>query len=634
MKAIRRILFAAIVVLCASGAAAQDYFLHTVTKGQGLYSISRMYGVTQEAIIELNPGSERIIRVGQQLRIPQNGNAAQATYNADNGTFTPAATQQQGQPQRFHTISKGETLYRLTVMYGVSASEICAANPGLSAENFRIGQVIVIPERTPQTAPQPTEEVRSVSLDALVSAAEAMTSCKSEHKVKRLETIYSITRQYGISEEELVRANPFLRNGKLKRGQVLCIPYSAQEQAAMVRADVAEGTTDTKPADGTPADSGEPIDDEQLFEDAKPSAIPYPHLTAAVILPFMLDDSTSADGAKMVEYYEGFLLAVDSMKHQGMSIELHVFDSGNERKSIQPILDREEMQDVNIIFGPLYAKHIAEATAFAQEHAVPIVVPFARNIDEVYSNPQVFQVNTPQSYLYSDVTDHFFACFPNPNVLFFRNPNEKDDPFYSAFKEELIGRGASYQELRTDTTSDVSKLMAFCRPECDNVLMLTSSGKQAVSGIMPVFQLMARSAAASGYQLHLFGYPEYQIYTSARTDAYYETGTWFYTSFYTNNLLPDAKSFHNLFRHTYSRDIVNRYPKYAILGFDTGYYFLKALDRFGSSMPDHIAEVSSQGIQTGFRFERVNNWGGFINRKSCFIHLSPDYELKRIDFDK
>ncbi len=49
--------------------------------------------------------------------------------------------------QMFHTIQSGETLYKLTQRYGVTAQRICQANPGLSAENFRIGQVIVIPAK-------------------------------------------------------------------------------------------------------------------------------------------------------------------------------------------------------------------------------------------------------------------------------------------------------------------------------------------------------------------------------------------------------------------------------------------------------------------------------------------------------
>lgn len=66
------ILLAFMFVALGTNAQNDSYFLHTVTKGQGLYSISRMYGVTEADIIALNPGSDIVIKVGQQLRIPQN----------------------------------------------------------------------------------------------------------------------------------------------------------------------------------------------------------------------------------------------------------------------------------------------------------------------------------------------------------------------------------------------------------------------------------------------------------------------------------------------------------------------------------------------------------------------------------
>ena len=100
------------------------HFMHTVTKGQSLYSISSMYNVPIAEIVKLNPGSDERIKVGQALKIPQTG--------AENQVI-------------FHTIQAGETLYKLSVKHGVSVERICRANPGLSVKNFRVGQVIAIP---------------------------------------------------------------------------------------------------------------------------------------------------------------------------------------------------------------------------------------------------------------------------------------------------------------------------------------------------------------------------------------------------------------------------------------------------------------------------------------------------------
>ena len=141
MKTINRIICSLLLAgACTLGAVAQEnqsYFLHTIEKGQSLYSIASMYGVSQADIIKLNPGSDERIFIGRTLRIPRSAaNAQKETY---------------------HTIASGETLYRLTVKYNVSAKAICDANPGLSAENFRIGQVILIPSTTEAETMAPTE---------------------------------------------------------------------------------------------------------------------------------------------------------------------------------------------------------------------------------------------------------------------------------------------------------------------------------------------------------------------------------------------------------------------------------------------------------------------------------------------
>ena len=123
----------------SNGNASPAYFLHTVQKGQSLYSISSIYQVSQDDIIRLNPGCDAKIYAGQTLKIPQ--------------------AQGQSLPQ-YHTIQAQETLYQLTVRYGVSAQRICQANPGLSAQNFKIGQVILIPVAEKE-APAPAQPAPS-----------------------------------------------------------------------------------------------------------------------------------------------------------------------------------------------------------------------------------------------------------------------------------------------------------------------------------------------------------------------------------------------------------------------------------------------------------------------------------------
>ena len=602
-------------------AQTNNYFLHTVTKGQGLYSISRMYGVTEADIINLNPGSDVVIKAGQQLRIPQiKKSAAEANV-----------PQAQVEGQRFHTIKAGETLYRLTVIYGLTAREICNANPGLSAENFKEGQVIIIPENKPITPvitqPKATEPAPIAVAPTTPTKEEKTNNCRKEHVVKRRENIYRISRMYGISELELVNANPELRERKMKTGEVLCIPYTKEE----LEKRQAE-TPKHKEEEEIPVDLVVPTD-EELFAKSKLIPEDIEQIKAAIILPLMLGDSITSEQMKMVEFYEGVLLALDSLKKQGVSVDLHIYDSGNKLTSIAPILNKPEMRGMNLIIGPVHDTHIKEAAAFADTTGIRLVVPFARQIDEVFTNPYIYQVNTPQSYFYSEVYDHFFMQFPHPNVIFFESPEEDDDELIGGFKRELSYRDVPYTVLPADTATNKDSIMAHLDIDRENILMMTSEKSGSLNNMIPVFQLLVRDTASTKFDTHLFGYPQYQVYTNNHLASFYEIDTYFYSSFYTNNLLPEAKAFHQKYRRTYSKEIVNRYPKYAILGFDIAYYFLKAMHLYGTDIDSRLHEMKYVPLQTGFKFERVNNWGGFINRKVFFVHFSKDYELQTIDFD-
>lgn len=592
MRTINRIFCSLLLAgACSLGAFAQEnqsYFLHTIEKGQSLYSISSMYGVAQSDIVKLNPGSDEKIFVGRTLRIPR----------------TAANTQ----TETFHTIAQGETLYRLTVKYGISAKAICDANPGLSAENFRIGQVIRIPSAS-EAGVVTTETVTESVIPPIQGPVESR--CKEMHKVKRKETVYSISREYGISEAELIAANPELKGeNNIKKGTFLCIPFPTAQVATATQPQVA------------PSNS-------ELFSENQKVTERFSTIKAAIILPFL--DVSKNDAARMVEYYEGFLMAVDSLKRSGVSVDLYTYNSGSESTSLNSILSKKEMKDMDIIFGPLHQQHIKPLADFAQKNDIRLVIPFTSKDNSVFRNPAIYQINTPQSYLYSEVYDHFVRQFPNANVIFIEASTGTKDKveFIKGLKDELKNRSIPMKSLKEDAT--VESLKTVLRADRENIFIPTSGSNVTLIKILPQLTLLVRDNPESN--IHLFGYPEWQTYTKDHLEAFFELDTYFYSSFYTNNLLPAAINFTKSYRRWYGKDMEERYPKFGMLGFDTGYFFLKGLSRYGSELEKNMQRMNLTPIQTGFKFQRVNNWGGLINKKVFFVRFTKNYELIKLDYD-
>ncbi len=603
MKLIKAIYLAMALSVAPAGVMmaqhTSGHFMHTVTKGQSLYSISAMYNVPMAEIVKMNPGSDSGIKVGQALKIPQTEAEIQGV---------------------FHSIQAGETLYKLSVKHGVSVERICRANPGLSVKNFRVGQVIAIPPKgkassevktqTPAEAPQVQAPQKSEPLKP---------KCRDMHKVERRETVYSISRKYGITEDELIAANPEIKGKKLKRGKFLCIPYKKEAVAEAPK-------TPAQQEDST-------LTDAQLFDKNKKESKKIATIKAAVVLPFNTDGTgTKDEQVRMVEYYEGFLMAVDSLKEKGVSIDLYTYDSGKTVASVNAILNKPEMKKMDVIFGPAHVDQVKPMADFAEKNNVRLVVPFTSKGEDVFNNPYVYQINTPQSYLYSEVYEHYLRKFPNAHVVFLDAETGHTDKadFIKGLKEELKNNQITFKELKGENIHpEGMKLVVDSLRE--NIIIPTSGRNVALIKILP--QMIVTAREHPNYQMKLFGYPEWQTYTDDHLASFFELDTYFYSSFYTNNLFPEAIRFINAYRKWYSKDMANTFPKYGMLGFDTAYFFLLGLHKYGSNFEENMNQMMLTPIQTGFKFDRVNNWGGFINRKVFFVNFTKNFELIKLDFE-
>ena len=595
-------LLAAMSLVVALAQENQTYIIHTIQKGQSLYSISNMYGTTVDEIVKLNPGSDRVIVEGKQLKVPRPDTVT------DQGTF--------------HTIQQGETLYGLAQKYKVSVKSILEANPGLNEKNFRFGQVVNIPKAnatgvSEATTSQPTQPEQPKVQQGIPGPVQSR--CKEMHKVERKETVYSIAHKYGITEQELLEANPEISDAKkLKRGKLLCIPYPKALQNT------------TPQPEKTPTDA-------ELFSQNKVADQKINVIKAAIVLPLIPGEQGKAESARMVEYYQGFLLAVDSLKRTGTSIDLYTYDSGSTVASVNAVLAKPEMQQMNVIFGPLYTEQIKPMADFASKHHIRLVIPFTSRDNTVYRNPDIYQINTPQSYLYSEVYEHFVRQFPSAHVIFLdatTGAEEKAD-FIKGFREELTNKKISFTNLSEDATAE--QMQAALQKEKSNVFVPTSGSNTVLIKTLPHLSAMVNDSLYKekvNAEVHLFGYPEWQTYTKDHLSAFFELDTYFYTSFYTNNLLAAPRSFNANFRRWYGKDMEDRYPKYGMLGFDTGFFFLKGLALYGSGLENNLDKMRLTPIQTGFKFDRVNNWGGFINRKVFFVRFTPQFELIKLDFDQ
>ena len=119
--------------------------------------------------------------------------------------------------QKKHTVVAKENPTTIAKKYGVSVDELIKQNPKIKDGKIDIGDVLIIPNKQKNT--QKTEEK---------AEDKKSTEKKSNQKLGKIylqpkQTIYGITRQYKISEEELRKLNPNLES-HMKVGEALVLP--------------------------------------------------------------------------------------------------------------------------------------------------------------------------------------------------------------------------------------------------------------------------------------------------------------------------------------------------------------------------------------------------------------------------
>lgn len=596
MNRLKTVILSCVLSVASLTAFGQDSktFQHTIEQGETVYAIATMYGVTTEAIYKLNPGSKEGIKAGEVLLIPQK-KAGTKGNNAE--TYT------------FHTIEAKETLYAVSMKYKVPAQYILQANPGLSVKTFQKGRTIRIPSNESIQAMDQTAQTESKP------QAEEAPVQEITYTIQKKETMYSLCRKFKVSSYELIKLNPQLKSG-VKAGVEIKVP---------VKDDAVASKTENKASTESFIQSESEVN---ALLSAPKSTRALNQLKVALLLPFNPSKKTAAS-SRFIEYYEGMLLAVDSLQNQGLSLDLSVYDTGEGTSRIREILTGETLPNADLIIGAVQNDQIKMIADFAKEHHIKYVIPFTSKNDDVLSNNFVFQVNTPHSYLYSKAAERGRKLFANDHIIFVNiHDNEEKKPFIKAFQEELKDHQVPFKEIEYNGETFAQDLESlYMADQVRNVIIPTSSSLEALQKIKTPLRMLAETK--TDYSISLFGYPEWQTYVREALDDFYALDTYIYTNFYADNLSKPMQDFYNKFKTWYSKDLINTYPKYGILGFDTGMFFFGAMKKYGVNFEEELDNIHYPSIQTGFDFHRVNNWGGFINTQIFIVHYNKDFTVTR-----
>lgn len=500
-----------------------------------------------------------------------------------------------------YTAQKGEGLFRISKNFSVSQEDIIKCNPTLKNEGIKLGQVLLIPY-----------------------VAKVDSSLYRIHTLQPKETLYGLSKSYGVTINEIVALNPETTK-KMAIGTRLLIPAeqkqnssSSSEQQTMP---VPEPAQDTQPlivsednTSGKRSDKrkqAEPIpvlpdssitSDTILSEDLSDVSPVSTPLRIAFLLPLMTDVAPRDPSIdRFLEFYEGALLALNVAKDGGQRFEVYVYDTEKTTAKLSSILAKPEWLNMDAIIGPAYPSQVSLVSRFAYEHHIPMVVPFTNKVSDLERNPYLIQFNPSGE---------------GENEVLIRFIEERNRPTHCVFlaSEEAITK---IRQLQTQLSNanivctqvptrclENDSLSFFLASDADNVLILPSDKYQDVQ---PLFHYLTPLQNRAGLSmLSFYAWKEQSLPLPA-----------FYSSIFHD---VKALSFENIsyalnFKRYFGNDIENTLPRYDYLGYDITLYTVRLLQAKSSESPvASFEDVLYKGLQSDIHCVSIGDGGGYENR--------------------
>lgn len=568
----------------------KKYYIHTVQKGETLYGIARAYEVSMDAIAYENPDVFQGIKPYQKLKIPI--------------LATPYE-------QKEHEVQKGETLYGIAKKYNTTIEEIVQLNPDVS-KGIKPGQKLIIPIRT----------IASADYEISKPVKENLSNSETiKHVVKKDETVYGICKMYNITHDKLYELNPGIKQTGLQIGQELIIQVSSKsaEEPSRASKETQKVETETKVV----------LSQQESNEiDCNQSLLSRQTVKIALLIPLQNDaaiideeESSTDPNLKLspksyLEFYEGFLMAIDTIRKTGLSVELFQYEVKRDSTKINNLLQDNKLQTVDLIVGPFHDNIFDIVASWAQSRQIPVINPVLSSNKALFLYNNVIQLNTT---LNSQIEQYarYLASFDSLHLVLVSSNSTEDQQMTSIFKNQ-------YAKSFTDNFSTKLPLVkeinyhqvgydglekALHRSKI-NVVFVASQSQVFVINLMTKLNELTKS-----YKLLFCYIPTWKKFeNNIELEHLFNLNTHAFQPFYVDYNRPDVMNFVRQYRFYFKTEP----SRLSFLGYDTGVYFLSLIKKYGKQFYTCINHADVYGVSAHFYFERNGKKGGFEN-KGLFI---------------
>lgn len=549
--------------------------------------------------------------------------------------------------QKTHTVSKGDTPYSIAKKYGMSVDDLIKINPKAKDGKLAIGDVLTIKKGSSNNASAP------------VSSNE-----KGEIYVQPKQTIYGITRQYKISEDELRQLNPGLESG-MKIGDKLVLPADRikkyADKDAFKPAPVAvdnpsssTSTVSTRPVIDTSSSSSRDLGSQEeyatytvvqgdtVFSIVNKFGITIDELIAlnpelskglktgmvlkvkkldatyvkkngdalsvVLMLPFGYNSNDTQYRSMALDFLTGAKLAIERNARNGQKLDIKVVDSGNEA-SFKSSLTQINPNNTDLIIGPFFKSNVIDVLDFTKANKIPVVAPFA-NSPELQSHSNLIIIETEDKVYADKIVDEVKSVYSDQKIYILGNSKDENVTYLKNNLEKGIKNPkVTVVSSASEIKADVNMMTGQSAP----VIAILASNNDDVGEAFANRMITLGKETPDIKAFSMFYAPAFE----RKQD---DLGVANLVYLMDRKINPDG-SFEKEILAAYKAKYCKTPGKYAIIGFDVVNDMLTRENKKGEIFKQ-MGRTQTQ-LATKFEFTKPKAGGAYVNTGYRVVRLNP-----------
>ena len=408
------------------------------------------------------------------------------------------------------------------------------------------------------------------------------------YQVEKSIGLYRIGVNFNVPQSEIIRLNPQLRERGLHFEEILLLPTGRKVESRKLKVESIE-VRDTVIAEVQ--DTVVTVSEDTVVVTTD-TVVAEPDnrrvVELALLLPFESQQTKrSGNAERMMEFYQGALLALHALQNDSILYRLRVYDTERSERRVQALCDSTELDSVQAILGLVYPIQIERMAEWCALHQVPLLLPFSNDMD-LASHPYVMQFNSSDQQEADSLCNWLEIHQEDVHIVLTEVKEADISSSVRTLRKQMKARGIGYTALPLHDLMNDSAAYAL-DPEKENLIVLHSDRYQQIRILLPHIMTLRHV----GYRVRLVSRYAWQKEQIELPQVY--------TSMFTQN--GDKEGYDALWEQTYKTQHTSEHPRYDLLGYDLMQALVQVVH--GSSEP-------MNGLQSTIQWKQVQQ-GGYQN---------------------